>query len=425
MACRERQLALAGLVFLEALSSSEDDDLIQPPKKRGMWMRPHLRKYREQGCYENLMRELALEDAESYRSWIRMDTATFEELLGKVRPLIVKQDTPFRQAIPAGERLAITLRYPAIGETFASTGFQFRRAHNTVSKIVHEACITIYEVLAPDFIKTGFRKNLGTQDSLVLIREYLVNRPTHCHPQLLVAVDIKKAFDTLPHATVIDTARKLGVRGRPLNFIKAFLSGRKYLVKTGKHCISEQKTNEIGVPQGAVLSPVLFKLAMAPLLWRLAVIPDLAFTVYADDITAWTMGSDNAPPPETTIQRALDVVSDFLKEVGLHPSPEKTRYLDFGKGWEKIDADLRFDGEKIDKVAEHSILGVNIHQGGNPSAWIERMRSTWKKGPQVAYTKPQREISCFVHPSLTSSSDKPPHLLLCLRVAVSECEGRF
>ncbi|KAG0420826.1 hypothetical protein HPB47_003270 [Ixodes persulcatus] len=112
MACRERQLALAGLVLLEALSSSEDDDLIQPPKKRRMWMRPHLRKHREQGCYENLMCELALEDAESYRSWIRMDTATFEELLGK-----------------------------------------FRRAHNTVSKIVHEVCIAIYEVLAPDFIK--------------------------------------------------------------------------------------------------------------------------------------------------------------------------------------------------------------------------------------------------------------------------------
>ncbi|KAG0415462.1 hypothetical protein HPB47_007356 [Ixodes persulcatus] len=72
---------------------------------------------------------------------------------------------------------------------------------------------------------------------------------------------------------------------RPLNFIKAFLSGRKYLVKTGKHCSSEKNTNEVGVPQEAVLSPVLFNLAMAPLLWRLAVVPDLAFTVYTDDIT--------------------------------------------------------------------------------------------------------------------------------------------
>ncbi|CAN7937555.1 unnamed protein product, partial [Ixodes hexagonus] len=137
---------------------SEDDESKQPPKKRRMWMRPHLRRHREQGCYENLMRELALQDAESYRSWIRMDTAMFKELLGKVRPLIVKQDTAFQQAIPAGERLAITLRYLATGElpggkTFVSTGYQFRRTHSTVSKIVLEVRLAIYEVLAPDFIK--------------------------------------------------------------------------------------------------------------------------------------------------------------------------------------------------------------------------------------------------------------------------------
>ncbi|KAM7284843.1 hypothetical protein ISCGN_001937 [Ixodes scapularis] len=94
------------------------------------------------------------------------------------------------------------------------------------------------ELLHP--AQTRFLKNLGTQDSLVLIREYLMNRPTQCHRQLLVAVDIKKAFDTLPHTTV--ATRKLRVRGRPLNFIKSFLSGRKYLVKTGKHRGSTEKS---------------------------------------------------------------------------------------------------------------------------------------------------------------------------------------
>ncbi|KAG0416984.1 hypothetical protein HPB47_005979 [Ixodes persulcatus] len=81
-----------------------------------MWVKPYLRRHREQGCYANLMRELALEDAEAYRSWIRMDTGTFEELLRKVTPLIMKQDTSFREAIPAGERLAITLRYLATAQ---------------------------------------------------------------------------------------------------------------------------------------------------------------------------------------------------------------------------------------------------------------------------------------------------------------------
>ncbi|CAN7978218.1 unnamed protein product, partial [Ixodes persulcatus] len=32
-------------------------------------------------------------------------------------------------------------------------GFQFRKGHNTISKIVRDVCVAIYEVLAPDDIK--------------------------------------------------------------------------------------------------------------------------------------------------------------------------------------------------------------------------------------------------------------------------------
>lgn len=80
-----------------------------------------------------------------------------------------------------------------------------------------------------------------------------------------------------------------------------------------------------------MLSPTLFNLVMALLLWRLAVVPYLEVTVYVDDITVWTMGSDNAHPPEKSIQRALDIVNDFPKKAGLRPFPEKTRYMAFGR----------------------------------------------------------------------------------------------
>lgn len=44
-----------------------------------------------------------------------MDTATFEELLEKVTPLIEKKDTHLRESIPAAERLSLTLRHLATG----------------------------------------------------------------------------------------------------------------------------------------------------------------------------------------------------------------------------------------------------------------------------------------------------------------------
>ena len=47
-----------------------------------------------------------------------MDAASYDELLDMVRPLIQKEDTIMREAIPPNERLSITLRFLATGNSF-------------------------------------------------------------------------------------------------------------------------------------------------------------------------------------------------------------------------------------------------------------------------------------------------------------------
>ena len=49
------------------------------------------------------------------RHFLRMDAATFDELLAMVRPHITFRDTNMRKAISPGERLAVTLRFLATG----------------------------------------------------------------------------------------------------------------------------------------------------------------------------------------------------------------------------------------------------------------------------------------------------------------------
>ncbi|XP_042897245.2 uncharacterized protein [Parasteatoda tepidariorum] len=116
-------------------------------KKRTLWTKAWRLRRQRLGCYENLLRKLALEDQESYRRFLRMDTESFEYLLERIEPLISRQDTHMRKAIPAGERLAITLRYLATGETQSSIAFQFRVAQNTISGIIPAVCSAIAEVL--------------------------------------------------------------------------------------------------------------------------------------------------------------------------------------------------------------------------------------------------------------------------------------
>ena len=85
-------------------------------RNRSVWVRQWIRNRQAQGAYHQLMKELEMIDTSSYRNFVRMDVATFEELLCKVAPLITRADTNMRQAITAGERLAVTLSFLATGK---------------------------------------------------------------------------------------------------------------------------------------------------------------------------------------------------------------------------------------------------------------------------------------------------------------------
>uniref|UniRef100_UPI003AAFE7A5 uncharacterized protein n=1 Tax=Centroberyx gerrardi TaxID=166262 RepID=UPI003AAFE7A5 len=75
-------------------------------------------------------------------------------LLGKVEPLIRKRDTKMRRAISARQRLSVTLRFLATGESFRSLSFQYRIGRTTISEIVMETCEALYDVLKEDHLKT-------------------------------------------------------------------------------------------------------------------------------------------------------------------------------------------------------------------------------------------------------------------------------
>ncbi|KYN50462.1 Putative nuclease HARBI1 [Trachymyrmex cornetzi] len=83
-----------------------------------------------------------------------MDTATFEKLLNKVTPLIIKQDTHLRKSIPPAERLSLTLRHLATGnETQESLSMSFRIGQSTVSKIIREVFQALIAALKDEFLR--------------------------------------------------------------------------------------------------------------------------------------------------------------------------------------------------------------------------------------------------------------------------------
>ena len=68
-------------------------------------------------------------------------------------PHIEKKTTILREPISAAERLSVTLRYLATGESFKSLGLQFRIHWTTVSRFVPEVLKSLYLVLKDDYFK--------------------------------------------------------------------------------------------------------------------------------------------------------------------------------------------------------------------------------------------------------------------------------
>ena len=84
------------------------------------------------------MDQLLNSDLYSYRNFVRLSPELFRELLERLGPVIQKQKTRFRQPLPAGLKIGITLRYLVMGDSYKSLMYCFKVAFNTISLFVPE-----------------------------------------------------------------------------------------------------------------------------------------------------------------------------------------------------------------------------------------------------------------------------------------------
>ena len=76
---------------------------------RDMWVHPLNEEHNRKGEFYTHYRDHRLFDDRFFELY-RMTVAKFDELLHKVGPIIVKQETNFRRPLSPEERLALTIR---------------------------------------------------------------------------------------------------------------------------------------------------------------------------------------------------------------------------------------------------------------------------------------------------------------------------
>ena len=84
-------------------------------RNKKIWVKKWLAARDDKGAYNNIIQELRLDDVESYRRYLRMNTETFEELLLNISPKLEKQRTMMRKPLSVAEKLACTV-HPRLSE---------------------------------------------------------------------------------------------------------------------------------------------------------------------------------------------------------------------------------------------------------------------------------------------------------------------
>ena len=110
---------LGAVIVLNELVDSDDE---KPTRGK---TRKRVRRRKERGYFTNIIQEFIVEDRHGFREMFRMDVGDFEFILSKISDLISpKERLGGTRPIESDERLSLTLRYLALGESFQSLSFQ-------------------------------------------------------------------------------------------------------------------------------------------------------------------------------------------------------------------------------------------------------------------------------------------------------------
>lgn len=195
----------------------------------------------------------------------------------------------------------------------------------------------------------GFRRGRGCHHALERVEELLTAGNV-----FVVDADLKSYFETIPKDRLMDMVASQVSDRRILRLIKMYLA---------QEIMEEMKswTPEAGVPQGAVLSPLLSNVYLNPLDHHMA---ESGFEMvrYADDFVILCRSQEEA-------EQALEMVRHWVDSSGLTLHPEKTHIVDareksFAFLGYTFRGNLRFPRGKSNAKERHTIRSLTPRKSG-------------------------------------------------------------
>lgn len=221
----------------------------------------------------------------------------------------------------------------------------------------------------------GFRKERSGLDcvsvlTLDILRGFSLQQKT-----VVLALDVKGAFNSLLPSAILQQLIKVDTPPRITNFVAFMITNRNITFAAdfeGRRC-------NVGVPQGGVLSPLLFNLTLRNIRQHLP--QEVRLLQFADDIIIYQRTS-NINEALANLEIAAEILNGNLGILGLKLAPEKSQLCIFDQ---KPDNDKQWDieilGQKTPNLNNITYLGVKMDT-----------KLTWRQHIEHLETKAHRGL---------------------------------
>jgi chorismate mutase len=222
--------------------------------------------------------------------------------------------------------------------------------------------------------QSGFRKKRQTTDNILYLTQRIYQGIHEKKTSCGIIFDIMKAFDKVWHNGLIYKLSELNLPSIMGYWIVNFLSNRKFQVRIGDK-ISNEASIETGVPQGAILSPILFIIFINDIL-KTNEHPNgtIESLLFADDLFSFVQDT-NENRVKIQMQRYLNSLEKWFNEWRLCVAPKKCNFMVFNKRKRKTKYDFEIFGEKISRAESTRYLGVELSENLNYKQHTENIRT--------------------------------------------------
>ena len=189
---------------------------------------------------------------------------------------------------------------------------------------------------------------------------------------LVVLLDIKKAFDTIDHSILLNKLELYGITGGALSLTRSYLFDRNQTCQLGDMMPTSRRV-KCGIPQESILGPLFFLIYINDLPECLNHTTSRLF----DDDTNLTVAGDSIQEIESNMNSDLAHVNQWLLANKLSLNVVKTEFILIGTAKKlsslAVQPNLEIDHFKIKQVCNTSVLGVEIDDKLSSNKHIDKV----------------------------------------------------